>query len=326
MADISTGHIHSIRHFNRFYTRQAGVLSPYSAGNLSLTDARVLYELAHRPGTVASDLAGVTGLDHGYLSRILKRFEASGWVTRETSPKDGRQVLLNLTPAGQEAFAPLEEEANANAAAVLRTMGDSDRQRLVDAMQEIERLLDPEPRPRSSTATPASTVTPVNPIAPVTIVLRDVRPGDLGWVVQAHAEAYTREYGWDNTFEALVAEIVAQFVRAFDSSRERGWIAEIDGERVGSIFLVRGSDSTTAKIRLLLVTPASRGTGLGSRLVNECIEFARSKNYEKIELWTHSCLTAARAMYAKRGFALVESDEYEGFGKKLVWENWEMTL
>ncbi|RSH95594.1 hypothetical protein EHS25_000686 [Saitozyma podzolica] len=326
MTDISPAHIHSIRHFNRFYTRQAGVLSTYSAGNLSLTDARVLYELAHRPGTVASDLAAVTGLDHGYLSRILKRFESSGWLNRETSPKDGRQVLLNLTPAGRQAFVPLEEEANANAAAVLRTMGDSDRKRLVDAMQEIERLLDPKPLPRSTTATAPTAVTAAAPVAPVTIVLRDVRPGDLGWVVQAHAEAYTREYGWDNTFEALVAEIVAQFVRTFDSSGERGWIAEIDGERVGSIFLVRGSDPTTAKIRLLLVTPAARGSGLGNRLVTECIEFARSKGYEKIELWTHSCLTAARAMYAKRGFALVESDEYEGFGQKLVWENWEMTL
>jgi GNAT superfamily N-acetyltransferase len=196
-------------------------------------------------------------------------------------------------------------------------MGTPDRQRLVDAMQVIERLLDPESRPRSSTVTA---------VTAVTVVLRDVRPGDLGWVVQAHGEAYTREYGWDTTFEALVAEIVAGFVRTFDSSGERGWIAEIDGERVGSIFLVRGSVPTTAKIRLLLVTPAARGSGLGNRLITECVEFARSKGYEKIELWTHSCLTAARTMYAKRGFALVESDEYEGFGKKLVWENWEMTL
>ncbi|TAJ56430.1 bifunctional helix-turn-helix transcriptional regulator/GNAT family N-acetyltransferase [Variovorax sp.] len=301
--------VKAVRRFNRFFTRQAGVLEPYLGGALPLTEVRVLYELAHRDALVATDLARELGLDGGYLSRILKRFETEGWIVRSPSPRDARQSLLTLTEAGHAAFAPLQQKSREEAAALLAPLPPREREQVVEAMGRIERLLDPA-APRAPTRT---------------VVLRDPKPGDMGWVVQQHGELYAREYGWNSEFEALVAEIVAQYLRKFQPEWEKGWIAELDGERVGAIFVVRKS-ATTAQLRLLLLTPAARGLGLGSRLTDECIAFARAKGYRKMVLWTNSCLTAARAIYAKRGFELEKTEAYEGFGQQLVGETWSLKL
>ncbi|MES2949480.1 MAG: helix-turn-helix domain-containing GNAT family N-acetyltransferase [Pseudomonadota bacterium] len=302
-------HIKAVRGFNRFYTRRIGVLNPYLGSDLSLTEVRVLYELAHRDQPTATELARDLELDMGYLSRILRRFEAKHWLAREPSPADARQSLLALTPAGHTAFAPLQQKSRDEAAALLVPLADGDRQQLVAAMNSVQRLLDP---------TFGTGKTPV-------ALLRDPLPGDMGWVVQQHGEIYAREYGWNTEFEALVADIVAQYVRQHQPEWERCWMAELDGERVGSVFVVRKS-KTVAQLRMLILTPKARGLGLGARLTDECINFARSKGYKKMVLWTNSCLGAARDIYAKRGFELVKSEAYEGFGQRLVGETWELTL
>ncbi len=304
--------VKAIRQFNRFYTSRIGVLDPYLGSDMSLTDVRVLYELAHREVPVASEIGRDLRLDAGYMSRILRRFEAAGWLTREPHARDARQSVLRLTEAGHAAFAPLQQKSRDEAAALLSPLPPYDRQQLVDAMAHIERLLDPAAAPAALTRT---------------IVLRDPLPGDMGWVVQQHGELYAREYGWNNEFEALVAEIVAEFVRKFQPGWEKCWIAELDGQRVGAIFVVRKS-ATTAQLRLLLLAPAVRGLGLGlgGRLTDECIAFARAKGYKKMVLWTNSCLEAARAIYAKRGFKLDKAEPYEGFGQQLVGETWSLKL
>ncbi|MET3916085.1 DNA-binding MarR family transcriptional regulator/GNAT superfamily N-acetyltransferase [Variovorax sp. OAS795] len=301
--------VKAIRRFNRFYTSRIGMLDPYLGSDLSLTDVRVLYELAHRQTPVASEIGRDLRLDAGYLSRILRRFEAEGWLTREPHGRDGRQSVLRLTEAGHAAFAPLQQKSRDEAAALLSPLPPADRQQVVDAMARIERLLDPASAPARTR----------------TIVLRDPLPGDMGWVVQQHGELYAREYGWNGEFEALVADIVAGFVRKFQPEWEKCWIAELDGERVGAIFVVRKS-AATAQLRLLLLAPAARGMGLGARLTDECIAFARNKGYRKMVLWTNSCLEAARAIYAKRGFRLDKAEPYEGFGKQLVGETWSLKL
>jgi len=301
--------VKAIRRFNRFYTSRIGMLDPYLGSDLSLTDVRVLYELAHRQTPVASEIGRDLRLDAGYLSRILRRFEAAGWLTREPHGRDGRQSVLRLTEAGHAAFAPLQQKSRDEAAALLSPLPPADRQQVVDAMARIERLLDPASAPARTR----------------TIVLRDPLPGDMGWVVQQHGELYAREYGWNGEFEALVADIVAGFVRKFQPEWEKCWIAELDGERVGAIFVVRKS-AATAQLRLLLLAPAARGMGLGARLTDECIAFARNKGYRKMVLWTNSCLEAARAIYAKRGFRLDKAEPYEGFGKQLVGETWSLKL
>nr|WP_296016451.1 helix-turn-helix domain-containing GNAT family N-acetyltransferase [uncultured Acidovorax sp.] len=306
--------VKAVRQFNRFFTRRIGVLDPYLGSTLSLTDVRVLYELAHRDAPVASELARDLGLDGGYLSRILRRFEAAGWMTRSASPKDARQSVLSLTPAGREAFEPLQQRSREQAAELLAPLPPARQQEVVQAMQRIETLLAP-PDPAASRA----------PAAPQVVVLRDPVPGDIGWVVQQHGEIYWREYGWDSRFEALVADIAAQFVRKFQPGWERCWIAELNGERVGSVFVVRKS-ATTAQLRMLILSPQARGLGLGTRLTDECIAFARAKGYKKMVLWTNSCLTAARGIYAKRGFKLVKSEPYEGFGQQATGETWELKL
>nr|WP_242701281.1 bifunctional helix-turn-helix transcriptional regulator/GNAT family N-acetyltransferase [Acidovorax sp. SD340] len=291
-------------------TRRVGVLDPYLGSNLSLTDVRVLYELAHREAPVASELARDLGLDGGYLSRILRRFETAGWITRSASAKDARQSVLALTSLGRDVFEPLQQRSRDEAAALLAPLPPARQQELVDAMGRIETLLDP---------------TLANLSGPRVAVLRDPVPGDIGWVVQQHGEIYWREYGWDSRFEALVADIAAQFVRKFQSAWERCWVAELDGERVGAVFVVRKS-ATTAQLRMLILSPKARGLGLGARLTDECIAFARAKGYKKMVLWTNSCLTAARGIYAKRGFKLAKSEPYEGFGQQLVGETWELKL
>lgn len=301
--------VKAVRRFNRFFTRRIGVLDPYLSSELSLTDVRVLYELAHRQDLVASELARELGLDGGYLSRILRRFENAGWISRAPSAKDARQSVLTLTPTGHDAFAPLQQRSREEAAALLAPLPAARQAELVQAMERIEALLEP--------AAPGG--------APRVAVLRDPQPGDIGWVVQQHGEIYAREYGWDMRFEALVADIAAQFVRRFQPEWEKCWIAELDGERVGAIFLVRKS-ATTAKLRMLILSPKARGMGLGARLTDECIAFARAKGYKKMVLWTNSCLITARSIYAKRGFVLDKSEPYEDFGQQLVGETWSLKL
>lgn len=307
---VSPGAVKAVRRFNRFFTRRIGVLDPYLGSDLSLTDVRVLYELAHREAPVASELARELGLDGGYMSRILRRFEQAGWISRSTSAQDARQSVLALTAAGRAVFEPLQQRSRDEATALLAPLPPARQQEVVDAMERIETLLDPAPGAG---------------VSPRMAVLRDPVPGDMGWVVQQHGEIYWREYGWDSRFEALVADIAAQFLRKFQPEWEKAWIAELDGERVGAVFVVRKSP-TTAQLRMLILAPKARGLGLGARLTDECLAFARAKGYKKMVLWTNSCLTAARGIYTQRGFRLTKSEPYEGFGQHLVGETWELKL
>jgi DNA-binding MarR family transcriptional regulator/GNAT superfamily N-acetyltransferase len=304
---VAKSHVKAVRAFNRFYTQRIGVLKRYLDTDFTLTEVRVLYELAHRPPLAARDLVRDLALDAGYLSRVLRRFEDRGWIAREPAPHDGRQQLLRLTEEGYATFGPLQQKSREETAALLSTVPKEARPRLIAAMETVHRLL----------AAPAARGR--------RIVLREPAPGDMGWVVQQHGEMYAREYGFDWTFEALVAEIAAKFIRDFDPGREKGWIAEVDGERAGCVFVVRQS-ATVAKLRLLILRPEARGLGLGSRLTDECIAFARAAGYRRLVLWTQSNLAAARAIYAARGFVLKDSQANEAFGQKLVSETWELAL
>lgn len=306
---VSKNQVKALRAFNRFYTQRIGVLDPYLHSDFSLTEVRVLYELAHRDQPTASELGRDLVLDAGYLSRILRRFEAKDWLARVPSPADARQSLLQLTEAGHQAFAPLQQASRDQAAALLGALPAAGRRQLIEAMSKVQQLLGADPPP------PATR----------TAVLRDPQPGDMGWVVQQHGEIYAREYGWNAEFEALVADIVGKYLENLQPDFEKCWIAELDGERVGAVFVVRKS-ATVAQLRLLILSQAARGLGLGGRLTDACIAFARSKGYKKMRLWTNSCLDAARALYAKRGFRLVKSEPYHGFGHDLVGETWELRL
>jgi len=308
-APVDPAAVKAIRQFNRFYTRRIGALDPYLGSPMSLTDVRVLYELAHRETAVASEIGRDLGLDAGYMSRILRRFESEGWLTREPHPRDARQSVLHLTEAGHAAFAPLQQKSREEAAALLESLAPAQRQQLVQAMSTMQSLLDPDAAPPK----------------PQAAILRDPAPGDIGWVVQQHGEIYAREYGWNSKFEALVAGIASEFLLKFQPEWERCWIAELNGERVGAIFVVRKS-ATVAQLRMLILTPGARGLGLGGKLVDECIAFARLKGYKKMVLWTNSCLAAARGIYAKRGFQLTQSEPHEGYGSPLVGETWELKL
>ncbi len=311
MDEVTTEQVKALRAFNRSYTRQIGLLEPYLDSQLSLTEVRVLYELAHHDRRAASAIGRELGLDGGYLSRILKRFDARGWLERSSSDADGRQRLLRLTDSGHAAFAPLQQKSRDAARHLLARLPASSRAELLEAMARVERLIAP---PTVGAAQ-----------RPRTAVLREPRPGDMGWVVQQHGELYALEYGLDARFEALVADIAARFVRNFQPGWERCWIAELDGQRVGSVFVARKS-ATVAQLRLLILAPGARGVGLGARLTDECLAFARARGYRKMVLWTHSCLTAARSIYAARGFVLKRSEPYEDFGKALVGETWELQL
>lgn len=304
--------IKALRSFNRFYTQRIGVLEPYLESEFSLTEVRVLYELAHTKQWTATALGKALGLDAGYLSRILRRFDAKGWIEKAPAPGDARTSLLAITQAGRAAFEPLQQRSRDEAATLLAPLAAAQRERLIEALGTVQSLLDPQAQPDA----PATR----------TALLRDPKPGDLGWVVQQHAEVYAREYGFDASFEALVAEVAAGYLRKFDPAWEKGWIAELDGQRAGSVFVVRKSP-TVAQLRLLILGAEARGLGLGGRLVDECIAFARAKGYRKMVLWTQSCLEAARAIYAARGFVLKTSEEYDGFGRRgLVSETWELKL
>jgi len=302
-------HIHAARRFNRFYTRRIGVLREGLSGSpFPLTEARVLYELAHRthPAT-AAELARDLDLDAGYLSRILRSFVTRGLLRKTKSKADGRQSLLELTAQGHKAFAPLNARSHKEVGAMLGSLSGTEQERLVEAMQTIETLLGPRGEPRAP------------------FLLRTHQPGDMGWVVQSHGELYAKEYGWDERFEALVAGIVARFIDRFDPKRERCWIAERDGENVGSVFLVKKS-ATVGQLRLLIVDPKARGLGIGERLVAECLRFARRAGYRKVDLWTNSVLLAARHIYAKLGFRMTHKERHESFGQSLIGETWELTL
>ncbi|MDQ3182867.1 MAG: helix-turn-helix domain-containing GNAT family N-acetyltransferase [Actinomycetota bacterium] len=297
-----------VRRFNRFWTRQIGVLREgYLESPFSLTEVRVLYELAHCDETTASELGEELGLDAGYLSRILRGFEKQGLIHKRPSEADGRRRLLRLTERGQEAFAPLDARSRDDVGAMLGGMSIERQEHLVGAMRTIEGLLSARPEPE------------------VPYILRLHRPGDMGWVVHRHGVLYAREYGWDERFEALVAEIVAQFIQQYDPKLERCWIAEREGEIVGCVFLVRESEEI-AKLRLLLVEPKARGLGIGSRLVEECVRFARQAGYRKITLWTNDVLDAARGLYERVGFRLVHGEPHHSFGYDLVGQTWELML
>jgi DNA-binding MarR family transcriptional regulator/N-acetylglutamate synthase-like GNAT family acetyltransferase len=297
-----------VRRFNRFWTRQIGVLREgYLESPFSLTEVRVFYELAHREETTAGELGEELGLDAGYLSRILSGFQKHGLIRKRPSEADGRRRLLRLTERGREAFAPLEARSRSEIGAMLGGMSIAGQERLVEAMRAIERLLSFRPDPA------------------VPYLLRPPQPGDMGWVVHRHGVLYAREYGWDERFEALVAGIVAKFIQQYDPRVERCWIAERDGEVVGCVFLVRESEEV-AKLRLLLVEPEARGLGIGSRLVEECIRFARQAGYLKITLWTNDVLNSARRIYEAMGFQLVHEKPHRSFGHDLVGQTWELML
>jgi DNA-binding MarR family transcriptional regulator/N-acetylglutamate synthase-like GNAT family acetyltransferase len=320
LTSDSERRISDIRRFNRFYTQKIGVLQEGLLDSaFSLAEVRVLYELAHwrddsgpeatTQSPCASRLAARLGLDEGYLSRLLHGFEKQRLIVRKPSPDDGRENVLSLTPRGRKAFAPLDARSRKQVAAMLAPLSSRERSRLATAMTTIEQVLGPRPpAPRTATYT-----------------LRSPRPGDIGWVTHRHGVLYAEEYGYDERFEALVAEIAAHFVQAFDVKRERCWIAERDGEILGCVFLVSKA-RTVAKLRLLLVEPDARGLGLGARLVDECIAFARQAGYRKMVLWTQSELLAARRIYEQRGFRRVAEEPHRSFGRDLVAETWELRL
>jgi DNA-binding MarR family transcriptional regulator/GNAT superfamily N-acetyltransferase len=306
--ETSEEKIGAVRQFNRFFTRQIGVLregllhSPYP-----LTEARILFELGSRDQLTASILCRELGLDAGYLSRILARLEQQGLLEKVRSDSDGRQRFLSLTAEGKNAFALLDRRSRDEVAEMLGDLSEEDQQRLLKAMQTIESILTKglkfsEP-----------------------FLLRTHEPGDMGWVTHRHGVLYAQEYGWDERFEALVAQIVADFINHYRPERERCWIAEMDGEIVGSVFVVQSSE-TVAKLRLLLVEPRARGMGLGTRLVEECIRFARRRGYQKLMLWTNSVLIEARHIYQKTGFKLVAEEPHHSFGHDLIGETWELGL
>jgi DNA-binding MarR family transcriptional regulator/GNAT superfamily N-acetyltransferase len=304
----SDGQIAAVRAFNRFYTRKLGVLdqhlgrSPYS-----LSEARVIYELAHRDELAAKEIGIELGLDPGYLSRIVQSFDEKGLITRKPLASDRRQVRLNLTAKGRQVFAKLNLSSQNEVAAMLAVLSSGDARRLTQAMATIEDLLEPRPVERPP------------------FLLRSHRVGDIGWVISRQASAYAEEYGWDISYEALVAEICAQFIKDYDAAREHCWIAEAGGEPLGSVFLVKASDEV-AKLRLLLVEKKARGLGVGRALVEQCIRSAREKGYKKMTLWTQSILVAARGIYQHAGFRRVAEEKHHSFGADLTGETWEMEL
>jgi DNA-binding MarR family transcriptional regulator/GNAT superfamily N-acetyltransferase len=304
--------IASVRRFNRFYTRQIGALrktfleSPYSLG-----EARILYEISSRRLPTASEIARTLGLDAGYLSRVLHNFEKRGLIERRTSRKDARQSHLALSTLGRKTFAPIESRSQQSAGHMLATLSPADQARLIAAMDTIETLLDGR--------------SPAEPDQGRNYILRGPRPGDLGWIVKRHAELYAQEYRWIEPFEGVCAQIVADFVNKYDPRCERCWIAEMDGENVGSVLLAKDS-AEVARLRLLLVDPKARGLGLGARLTDEAIRFARSAGYRRMTLWTHSILGAARHIYQKAGFKLTGSEPHQSWGQPVVSEYYDLDL
>ena len=296
------------RRFNRFYTKQIGLLTQgLLKTRFTLIQARVLYELAQQKQTTASALVDKLNIDPGYLSRILSTFEKEGLLRKHRSTSDSRQRILKLTNQGKKSFAELDERSRRVAEEMLLDLADEDRHRLLHAMQTIETILDTKPKP------------------PTPYLLRPHRPGDIGWVIHRHGVVYAQEYEFDETFEALVAEILVQFIRKHDPKRECLWIAEQEGERIGSVMIVDAGDQV-AQLRLLLVEPKARGQTVGKRLIDECVNFSRRNRYRKIKLWTQSNLPQARHLYAKAGFERVSQSAQKSFGQDSIAEIWEMPL
>lgn len=307
MSEPTPDEIARLRAFNRRYSRAFGLLDEgYHGTAFTVTEGRTLYELARGGARTASDLQRSLGFDRGHASRLLGRLERRGLVTRTPSDEDGRQRVLALTPSGAAAFASLDAQSERLAAGLLEPLPPADRAAALRGLDEVERLF-------------------AAPVAADEIVLRDPRPGDMGWIVERNAVIYAQEYGWDSSIEATCAEIVAAFIRNFDPTGERCWIAERAGQRLGCVFVARDS-AETARLRLLVVEPAARGTGLGGRLIAECLAFARAAGYREMVLWTHAVLTSARRLYARAGFELVEAHEYEAFGRREVSETWRLDL
>ncbi len=300
--------IAAVRAFNRFYTRKLGVLDQHLGQSpFSLSEARVLYELAHRDEVAAKEIGNELGLDPGYLSRIVQGFDEKGLITRTPLPADRRQYQLSLTAKGRQTFAKLDQGSQNEVAALLAPLSAGDATRLTQAMATIEAVLEH----RQS--------------QPATVVLRSHRVGDMGWVISRQAAAYAADYGWDISYEALVAEICAQFIKTYDAAREHCWIAEVGGEPVGSVFLVKATDEV-AKLRLLQVEKKARGLGVGRALVEQCINGARERGYRRMTLWTQSILVAARGIYKSAGFELVATKPHRSFGQDLIGETWERDL
>jgi DNA-binding MarR family transcriptional regulator/GNAT superfamily N-acetyltransferase len=300
--------IEAVRRFNRFYTKRIGVLREgLLQSRFSLTEARVLFELAHAEAPTATAMSAELGLDPGYLSRILQQFRKDGLLSRATSTTDRRQNLLVLTKKGRAAFHQLDTRSRDEIRAMVGELSAAEQVRLIEAMRTIGVILGDRPGPS------------------IPYLLRPHRPGDMGWVVHRHGVLYAREYGWDESFEALVAEIVAKFIHRFDPKAERCWIAERDDRNVGCVFLVRHS-KRVAQLRLLLVEPSARGLGIGRRLVEECTAFARQAGYRKMILWTQSMLHPARKIYASAGYRLIREEPHHSFGHDLVGETWELRL
>ena len=308
VRDGAHGHVAAVRRFNRFFTQRIGVLNAgWLDSPFSLAEARVLYEISRRCRTTATDIAGELDLDAGYLSRILRRFHKLGLVRKETSSDDARQTLLSLTTRGEKAYAPLEVRTKRQIGAMLDRLSAPQQEELLGAMRTVEQLLSPRSRTSAD------------------VILRAPKPGDLGWIVERHAILYQQEYGWADNFEGVCAQIVSDFADKLDPSCERGWIAEIDGRNAGSVLLVKDSEGV-ARLRLLLVEPWARGLGIGKRLTDESIRFARQCGYRHITLWTHSVLGAARHIYAQSGFRLTSSEPCRNFGQNVVSEHWDLAL
>lgn len=300
--------IAAVRAFNRFYTRKLGVLDQHLGKTpFSLSEARVLYELAHRDDLAAKEIGNELGLDPGYLSRIVQSFDEKGLITRTPLPADRRQYQLSLTAKGRQTFAKLNLSSQNEVAAMLAQLSADEATRLTQAMATIETVLEPQQS------------------RPAAFVLRSHRVGDMGWVISRQGAAYAADYGWDISYEALVAEICAQFIRNYEPAREHCWIAEVGGEPVGSVFLVKATDEI-AKLRLLQVEKKARGLGVGRALVEQCIQGARERGYRRMTLWTQSILVAARGIYKSTGFELVKEEKHHSFGADLVGETWERDL
>jgi DNA-binding MarR family transcriptional regulator/GNAT superfamily N-acetyltransferase len=304
----SADHIAAVRRFNRFYTQTLGVLQhAWLNSPFSLTEARVLYEIQQRNRATATDIGCDLDIDAGYMSRIVHRLQKDGLVRKAASPNDGRRSFLSITAKGRRAFKPLEQRTLRDVGDALGPLSTQNRERLVGAMDCIQSLMSAEP----DLSDP--------------VILRDPRPGDLGWVVKRHAEIYADEYGWGEEFEPLIAQIVAEFGKKGDRACERCWIAELDGRNAGSVFLVKDS-AKVARLRILIVDPFARGKGVGKRLTDECIQFARAAGYKRMTLWTHEVLTAARHVYAGAGFKLTSSEAKRSFGQDVVSEHWDLEL
>jgi DNA-binding MarR family transcriptional regulator/GNAT superfamily N-acetyltransferase len=308
---VQSSPVAAFRRFNRFYTKHVGALDEgYQHSRFTLTEARVLYELGTRDVANATAIREELELDAGYLSRILQRFSTMGLVSRKRATSDRRQLVLTLTAKGRRAFLELDSKSNERAREVLDTLGQSGRRKLLSAITGVERLLS-----KKAAA------------APRAVVVREPRPGDVGWAISAHGELYAKQFGWNAEFEALVAKLFADFANANDPKAERVWIAELDGERVGCVFVVRNAeDPTVAQLRCLLVDPKGRGLGIGTRLVDECVSFARSAGYRAIMLWTNDVLISARRIYEGAGFKLDHEYSHHSFGHDLVAQVWRRDL